>query len=83
MPQENILRAEMQAVKQLGERIGYGNLISWASALWRYSLRKHGFPENGALIGVCETSIKSDCLKGVHEQEAVYNMWVNRLQEVE
>lgn len=67
MMAENRLRAEMQAVKQLGEQIGYGNLISWASALWRNSLRKQGFPESGAFIGVCECSIKNDCLDRVHK----------------
>jgi hypothetical protein len=78
---ENRLRAEMQAVKQLGDRIGYGNLISWASALWRASLREQGFPESGAFIGVCECSIKRDCLDRVHKQEAVYDAWLNKLQE--
>ena len=71
----------MLAVKQLGDRIGYGNLISWASALWRNSLREQGFPDSGAFIGVCECSIKSDCLDRVHKQEAVYDAWVDKLQE--
>lgn len=81
MVAENRMRAEMLAVKQLGDRIGYGNLISWASALWRNSLREQGFPESGAFIGVCECSIKSDRLDHVHKQEAVYDAWVSKLQE--
>ena len=81
MAVENRMRAEMLAVKQLGDRIGYGNLISWASALWRKSLREQGFPDNGAFIGVCECSIKRDCLDRVHKQEAVYDAWVDKLQE--
>jgi hypothetical protein len=78
---ENVLRAEMQSVKQLGEQIGYGNLISWASALWRSSLRKQGFTDSGAFIGVCECSIKSDCLDRVHKQEAVYDTLLSNLLE--
>lgn len=81
MVEKSRLMAEMQAVRQLGDLIGYGNLICWASALWRNSLRKHGFSASGAFIGVCECSIKSDCLEDIHKQEAVYDMWVNRLQE--
>lgn len=75
------LRAEMLSVKQLGECIGYGNLISWASALWRSALREQGLPESGAFIGVCDCSIKRDCLDRVHKQEAVYDAWLDKLQE--
>ena len=75
------MRAEMLAVQRLGECIGYGNLISWASALWRKSLREQGFPDSGAFIGVCECSVKRDCLDRIHKQEAVYDAWVERLQE--
>ena len=77
----NQIRAEMLAVKQLGDRIGYGNLISWASALWRDSLRKQGLPESGAFIGVCECSIKRGALERVHRQEAVYDALLEKLQE--
>lgn len=75
------LRVEMQAVKQLGDKMGYGNLIGWASALWRRSLREGGFPESGAFIGVCECSIKEDRLPYVHKQEAIYDAWIDKLLE--
>ena len=77
---ENILFAEMTAVKRLGEQIGYGNLIGWASALWREQLRNSGFPERGAFVGVCQHSVKDSCLEDVLKQEAVYDSWVQRLK---
>ena len=77
---ENTLLAEMDAVKKLGEQIGYGNLIGWASALWREQLRNSGFPERGAFVGVCQTSVKDNRLEDVLKQEAVYDSWVQRLK---
>lgn len=43
-------RKEAAAVKQLGELIGYGNLMEWASALWRKDLKDKGHPISGALV---------------------------------
>lgn len=41
---------EAIAVKMLGEEIGYGNLMEWASALWRKELKEKGIPANGAFV---------------------------------
>lgn len=41
---------EAKRVKMLGEEIGYGNLMEWASALWRKQLQDDGLPINGAFI---------------------------------
>ena len=41
---------EAIAVKMLGEEIGYGNLMEWASALWRKQLKDKGYPTSGAFI---------------------------------
>ena len=41
---------EIKAVKQLGEAIGYGNMMALATALWRKSLRDKGYPQSGAFI---------------------------------
>lgn len=45
------MEQEIIAVKQLGEAIGYGNMMVLATALWRKSLRDNGYPESGAFIG--------------------------------
>jgi hypothetical protein len=42
---------EVLAVKLLGETIGYGNMMSIATALWRKNLRDRGYPQSGAFIG--------------------------------
>jgi hypothetical protein len=44
-------KQEIEAVKQLGEAIGYGNMMSLATALWRKKLRDSGYPQSGAFIG--------------------------------
>ena len=75
----NVFRADTDSIKQLGDRIGYGNLIGWASALWRASLQKKGLPANGAFIGVCECSIKQSRLEDIQRQEAVYDRLVEAL----
>ena len=77
---EKKLLEEMEAVKQLGDEIGYGSLICWASALWRDLLRNRGISESGAFIGVCECSIKEEHLEDIHKQEAVYDLLVQKLK---
>jgi hypothetical protein len=41
---------QILAVKLLGETIGYGNMMSIATALWRKDLRDNGYPQSGAFI---------------------------------
>lgn len=58
----------MKAVEALGEQIGYGNLMSWASALWRRKLKECGLPENGAFVPRCTDKLSDD--------ELLYDEWV-------
>ena len=51
---------EVKAVKELGEKIGYGNMMSIASALWRKSLKENGYPISGAFVPTCLPFIKED-----------------------
>jgi hypothetical protein len=48
MSQIGEISEEVKRVKQLGEAIGYGHLMSLASALWRESLREKNLPIIGA-----------------------------------
>ena len=41
---------EAITVKMIGEETGYGNLMEWASALWRKQLKENGIPINGAFV---------------------------------
>ena len=61
---------EAVAVKMLGEWIGYGNLMSWASALWRKSLADKGFPTIGALVP------RIDTLNNPSAEEELYDKYV-------
>lgn len=44
---------EIEQVKLLGEEIGYGNLMTLASALWRKKLKDKNVPVSGAFIPIC------------------------------
>lgn len=55
-------RKEIQAVKALGEQIGYGNMMSIASGLWANKLKdEYNLPINescGAFVPVCVFQLK-------------------------
>ena len=66
---EKVLKEEMNSVKQLGERVGYGNLMSWASALWRKKLCDLGCPTDGAFVPRID--------KTGYDEE-IYDSWVEK-----
>ena len=49
---------EYEAVKFIGEQIGYGNMMTIASALWRNKLKESGIPEGGAFIPTLPCAVK-------------------------
>ncbi len=51
--------SESQAVKDLGENIGYGHLMNLASNLWKESMKRQGLPTSGVFIPVLECDIQS------------------------
>lgn len=53
-------QSEIEAVKQLGEQIGYGHLMGIASALWRESLKEKNYPESGAFVPTIRQWIKTE-----------------------
>ena len=50
--------AECLEIKRICEKYGYGNVMEWASALWRRELRKKGYPESGCFVPTCPSFIK-------------------------
>ena len=54
---------EYAAVKLVGEKIGYGNLMSIAGTLWRRSLKESGYPESGAFYPTCPSFIDKETFK--------------------
>ena len=66
---DKTLKEEMFSVKQLGDKIGYGNLMSWASALWRKKLYDLDCPIDGAFV------LRID--KPGYDEE-IYDDWVEK-----
>ena len=70
---------EINAVKELGEKIGYGNLMSIASGLWSVDLQKKYGTSSGAFIPVCIYDVKKKCRDEIlREQNAVCNEIVGK-----
>lgn len=51
---------DVNIIKAIGDEIGYGHLMSIASALWREKLKKMGVPESGAFVPILPCGIKDD-----------------------
>lgn len=64
------LENEFNQVRVLGEKIGYGNMMSLASALWRKKLKDMDAPVMGAFIPV---------IGGFGEDEKRYDKYLNDL----
>lgn len=69
---------EIKEVKELGEKIGYGNMMCIASALWRKSLKEKEYPVSGAFVPTCLPFIKDD-LKDLDKQSReMYDKMVSK-----
>ena len=77
--QEKQMVEEVLLVKRIGDRIGYGHLMSLASALWRRHLPKG--QEHGAYVCVCDVSVKEDILDAVRATNEVYDEIVKKALE--
>jgi len=51
---------DIELIKSIGDQIGYGHLMSIASALWRKKLNESGVPESGAFVPMVQAGIKDD-----------------------
>jgi len=74
---------EYAAVKLVGEKIGYGNLMSIAGTLWRRMLRDSGAPESGAFYPTCPSFIDKEIAKETRVQEEITHMDVELDQLIE
>lgn len=61
---------EYRAVKLVGEKIGYGNLMTIASALWRRSMRDEGYPTSGVFYPVLPDEGDPDMLREMYVIDA-------------
>lgn len=71
---------EIQAVKELGERIGYGNMMDIASALWANKLEESGLPVSGAFVPVCMFQLKKPEQKRTLSRLDMMRKHVNEIQ---
>jgi len=63
-------KREVIAVKALGEAIGYGNMMSIASALWCLKMKESNMPTTGAFIPTIQYCMKTkEGKRAVTEQE--------------
>ena len=49
---------ELYAVKRVCDLYGYGNVMEWASALWRHEARLKGYPITGCFVPTCPEFIR-------------------------
>lgn len=59
-PDDRKLRAETLMIKQLGDQMGYGHLMSLASSLWRKKLVDSKTPIEGAFVPTCIPFIEKE-----------------------
>ena len=66
---------EVAAVKRLGEQIGYGHLMSLASALWRRKLAKEYGEKiaEGAFIPTLKMLVVEDWQENVEKENKLYD----------
>lgn len=54
------IKNEINQVKELGEKIGFGHMMALASALWREEMTKRNWPVSGAFIPTCYDFLRTD-----------------------
>lgn len=69
---------EIQAVKTLGEQIGYGNMMSMASALWRKSLAESGYPVIGACVPTISYFVQEEYQEMTEKDSKHYDLIIKR-----
>lgn len=72
---------EVLAVKELGDKIGYGNMMEIASALWRRMLKENYGPgiENGAFVTTCLHALHGEDLEITLRSIKTYDNLVNEV----
>jgi len=70
------MTAEVNRVKELGEQIGYGHLMSIASALWRKNLEDSGYPVSGAFVPTCLPFVEKELAEATKPEREMYDKMV-------
>jgi hypothetical protein len=76
------IKEEFKLVQELGKRIGYGNMMGIATALWKKELTDSGCPStSGAFHGVPKAGVKPDWLDVVESGEKIYDEYLSQFQK--
>ena len=51
---------ECLEIKRICDKYGHGNVMEWASALWRLKAEKEGYPKGGCFVPTCPDFIKDE-----------------------
>ena len=65
-------------VKEIGDKIGYGHLMSLASAFWRADLKKSGTPADGAFIPTTIRYVKDKYKKEKRDGQRIYDIIITK-----
>ena len=78
------MKEQVQSVKQLGDKMGYGHLMALASALWRKKLcDEHGERyKSGAFIAVVDCVVEPEHLRKMKAELELYDYIVKSVLEV-
>lgn len=67
------IKKDVLEVKELGDRIGYGHLMTIASALWRKLLKDNGVPETGTFIPTIYPFLNEDGKNNQDKEMFIYD----------
>ncbi len=70
-------KLEVQSVKELGELMGYGHLMTVASALWRKHLKERGWPPDGTFIPTIEDFLQPKHIPEAQVEALYYDKFVD------
>lgn len=73
------IKYEALLVKELGEKIGYGNMMAFASALWRKMLKDKGYPVSGAFVPTLLLLMKQEDIDDTELERKMYDDFVANL----
>jgi hypothetical protein len=69
---------EISEVKRLGIQMGYGHVMSLASALWRKELKEKGYPISGAFVPTCLPFINEEIAEEDEPTRSLYDRLVEK-----
>ena len=70
---------ECHEIKAVCEKYGYGNVMEWASALWRYDYMKKGYDK---MLGACFVPTCPDFIKAKFKCEKSHRLYDDLVERI-